>query len=470
MQPAPPSVTPGRGALRGAFAVLLLAFIAAVVGAQPPAPAAAQPKPEDRKDEPKKEPPEPKWPTEINGKSIGHVLKDLKDPDPVNREQAARTLPSFGPAARKEAVSKVLVERMVAERDPGVRFAVYSAIGSITFESERDNTEALRILNGVIDTAASGSSSRYQAVQTVYLFGNRAEGSIVTLIGVAASDASYETRRTIASALGRISFNDKTGPNMKALTALADRFAKDECAAVRMEALQALLLLGPPWAGVRKPDDKMPPPIEEKSAATIVKYMKARVGDPATKPKPTPGLEKDKQVEIWARLVLMRFDPKEINDDNLNAFAACLTGTDLGVRVQALQAMGLMGEAAGKKVDAVAGLLTDKDQPLPLTLATVQTLAAMGAGAKPAVPKLKEFGGEIKKVVDQIKNDERKMALALIQLKDKEKKDAEDALKIKENDRKTGEEIIKLIEEVVKHIETAKPAITGGSPGDPKKP
>jgi hypothetical protein len=168
--------------------------------------------------------------------------------------------------------------------------------------------------------------------------------------------------------------------------------------------------------------------------------------------------------------VLMRFDPKEINDDNLNAFAACLTGTDLGVRVQALQAMGLMGEAAGKKVDAVAGLLTDKDQPLPLTLATVQTLAAMGAGAKPAVPKLKEFGGEIKKVVDQIKNDERKMALALIQLKDKEKKDAEDALKIKENDRKTGEEIIKLIEEVVKHIETAKPAITGGSPGDPKKP
>ncbi len=498
MRPASPFVvSPARGvspvALRGAFALLLALLVTAVVDAQPTAdavcrrvvyvtyptvPVAAQPpkKEADKKEPDKKEPtkpPEPMWPTDLNGKDIKTVMKDLEDPDPVNREFAARSIAAFGPPARKEAVSKLLLKRMnvLVETDPGVRFAVYSAVGSIPFENEADNNEALRILIGVIDNAPSGSSSRYQAVQTIAMFGPRGEGAILALAErIAKGDASYETRRTMAGALGRIAFHETAGPNMKAMVALADHYSKDPSAAVRMEALQSLMLLGPPWAEVKKKDAKGPPAIKTEDAARIVKFMKARVGDPTTKPKPTLGLEKDKQVEIWARLVMMRFDPKEINDDNLDAFAKHLTTPEVGVKVQALQAIGMIGEAAGKKVDAVARLLSEKNQPMQLTLVTVQTLASMGAGAKPAIKDLKELATEMNKSIDKMKDEEGKMKidLAKIGIADVDKKkETENALKAKEYDRKTGEEIVKLIESVIKHIDESKPM----SPSEtPKKP
>jgi HEAT repeat protein len=407
MQPASPSVTPpnrgaGRVAFRAAFALLAALLIAALADAQPPK------KDTDKKEPEKKEPtkpPEPKWPTDINGKGIQDVMKDMEDPDPTIREFAARTLPGFGPPAQKGAVSKLLIKRMTVERDPGVRFAVWGAVGSIPFDSEADNKEALRLLIEVVDTAPSGSSSRFQAVQTIAMFGSKGRGAITALTGVASSDVSYETRRVIAGALGRIGFHEETGPNMKAMTKLADVFAKDVSAAVRMEALQALMMLGPPWAEVKKPDAKTAPPIDTKSAKVIIDYMKHRVGDPKTK---TPGLEKDKQVEIWARLVLMRFDAKEINEENLEAFARYLTGSEVGVKIQALQAIAMMGETGAKKLDAVVRLLSEKDQPLQLTVATVQVLQAMGAGAKPALPDLRKFAAETKKEAATKKDQEKK--------------------------------------------------------------
>lgn len=476
MQPASPSVvSPARGAgpvaLRGMFALLLALLVSAVMNAQPTAAGAAQPtkKETDKKEPDKKEPEkkEYKWPTEINGKNIDAVMKDLTDLDPVNREYAARTLPNFGPAAQKEQVSKLLIDRMKKEPDPGVRFALYTAVGSIAFDNNNDNTEALRILSEVVDLAPSGSSSRYNAVQTIAMFGPRGYGTITKLTGVAAKDAAHETRRVIASALGRVASSEETGPNMVAMRSLADHFAKDPSAAVRMEALQSLMLLGPSWAEVKKAGAKENPPIKVKDAEEIVRYMKLRVGDPKLK---TTGLEKDKQVEIWARLVLMRFDPKEINEDNLDAFAKHLTGGDIGVKVQALQAIAMMGELAGKKVDSVARLLSDKDLPMQLTLVTVQTLAAMGAGAKPAIPKLKEFLTEVNKTIDKLKEEEAKMKTEMnkIAIADVEKKkEAENALRGKEYERKTGEEVVKLIESVIKHIDSAKPT----SPSEtPKKP
>ncbi|VTR90978.1 pbs lyase : : HEAT_2 [Gemmata massiliana] len=474
MQPASPSVTPpGRGAgaaaLRGTFALLLALFVAALVSAQPPAPGAAQPKKEpDQKEPEKKEPAklETRWPTDINGKDLKTVMKDMEDPDPATREFAARTLSSFGPPAQKGDVSKLLLRRMTAERDPSVRFAVYGAVGAIAFDAEADNKEALRILADVVDTGVTGGASRYQAVQTITMFGPRAYETIVKLTGVAMTDASYETRRAIAGALGRVAFSETTGPNMKALTALADVLAKDASAPVRMEALQSLMLLGPPWDGVKKADSKVDPPINAKSAAVIISYMKHRVGDPKTK---TPGLEKDRQVEIWARLVLMRFDPREINDDNMEAFARHLSGAEVGVKAQALQALSFMGESGAKKLNAVVRLLGDKEQPIQLTITAINTIAAMGAGAKPAIPDLKKLVTDTEKIVSGLKDQERKAAEGLLKLKDQERRVAEEMLKVKEHERRTNEELVKLVERAIKHIEDAKPTSPAVAQPEPKK-
>lgn len=444
MQPLPPSAPrPGRGAAPVAFRAALALLAALLLGAL----AAAQP-PKDKEPEKKEPEKEPVWPLDINGKDIKAVMKDLLDPDPTVREFAARTLPGFGPPARKGEVSKLLITRMSAEKDPGVRFAVWSTIGSIPFDSEADNKEAVRYLAGVVDTGASGGSSRYQAVQTLAMFGPKAEAAITALTGRAMTDDAYETRRVIASALGRAGLNETNGPNLKALTALADHFAKDPSAAVRMEAMQALMLLGPPWAEIKKPGDKANPPIKTEAAASIIKFIKYRVGDPKLK---LVGLEKDKQVEIWARLVLMRFDPKEINEDNLDAFARHLTQPDIGVRIQALQAIAFMGETGARKLDAVTNLLWDKEQPLQLTVATVQVLEAMGGGAKPALPKMRQFVADVRKDAAKIGAD-----------KPAEKLTAEELQK-----KKNGEDLAKMVEKAIKNIEEAK--VMNPVPDPPKK-
>lgn len=482
MKPRSPGIS-ATPALRGVSALLLALLVTAVLDARPRAavacpppvtvrsmpyqftraqqPAgAAQPKKEPDKKEPDKKepdkkdptkPPEIKWPTDINGKDIHAVMKDMEDPDPTIREFAARTIPLFGPPAQKGNVSKLLVKRMAVEKDPGVRISVFTAVGQLQFENEADNKEALRILVLAVDTGAPGGLARLHAIQTITLFGPKGEGAITSLTGVALNDPAYETRRTIANALGRVGFNETTGPNMKALTALADKLARDESAAVRMEALQSLMLLGPPWDGVMKAGAKAPPPINTKSAEVIIKYMKIRVGDPKTK---TLGQEKDKQVEIWARLVLMRFDPKEVNDDNLDAFARYLTGAEVGVKIQALQAMGIIGEGAARKVTDVIRVLEDKTASLTLTVASVQVLMAMGVGAKPALPNLRKMA------------EEKKKDLAAKRIDLAKKKDDLQLI----SDVVALDELVKLLEAAIKHIDEAKPVSPAVAPPPDKKP
>ena len=100
--------------------------------------------------------------------------------------------------------------------------------------------------------------------------------------------------------------------------------------------------------------------IDWKGATTVAvaDSMRARLG--VTKAKGP--VETDKQLEIWCRVVLMRFDPKELNEQNLAAIARHVDPKgDLGPSLQALQALALFGEAAGKQVDAVVRALPTGD-------------------------------------------------------------------------------------------------------------
>jgi HEAT repeat protein len=464
MKPRSPFVpTP---APKAAGAALLALAIAAAAAAQdrgvspvPPPAVRAQPdkKDPDKKDTPK--PPAPKWPTEIGGKDVAAVLKDLEDPDPSVRELAARTLPQFGPPTHKDPkVGRLLIKRMKSEfeKDPGVRAAVFAAAGLIQFDNDADQKEAVRLLSLVVDGSPPGSGVRLAAVQALFLFGHKGgEHAIANLTGVALSDPSYETRRNIAATLGRIGFNDLGGPNLNALTKLADVLAKDPSAAVRMEALKSLLALGPPWAGVKKTAADPLPPIDLKVAGNIARFLKARVGDPAAKP-PVHGLEKDRNVEVWARLVLMQFDSDEANEENLNELAHFLSGSDVGVKAQALQALALLGEAAGKKVKDVVRVLEDKDAPVPLTLASVNALGAMGAGAKPALPSLKKLLDEKKKPLEVKIQEIKKLEAAQKPL---------DPQLVGEAMALDG--LVKTLEAAIDHIDKAKP---GAAIDSPKKP
>lgn len=432
-------------------ALLLCGLLAAA------APGQTDPKGKDK--EPPKEPtklPEPKWPTEIGGKTLDMVLKDVTNPDPSVREYALKTLPGFGPDIRK-ACSKILLARMTAEKDPGVRLVVFDTAASLGLE-DSELPDAVTVLGTVADTAAPGGLARLHAVQTLGLLGPKAEKAISPLTGLVVADPSYETRRSLANTLGRVGFNELSGPNQKVLTTLAGVLAKDVSAAVRMEALQSLVLLGPPWAA-KKANDKAPqPPIDTKVAGIVAGHMKARIGNPKTK---TPAQETDKQLEIWCRVVLMRFDPAEINEGHMDAIARHLDPKgELGPKLQALQGLALFGEAAGKKVDDVVKLLKDEVDPVVLNT-TLGTLAAMGDKGKPAVPNLEEFDKRLVKLKEERMKEEGFKKL-MASLKPEEIKVVLENL--------PEEQMRKQVTAVIKHIQEAKPASPSPDPKSPSDP
>jgi len=445
--------------------ILLFAFLALTAYSPSPAASQAQDKPKDKEKEKEKDPNKPqefKWPTQIGGKGVKDWLKDAtENPDPAIREFALKTLPNFGPSARKEC-SKALLHQMKVEIDPGVRLTVYTIVGTLGVE-DAELKDTITHLANVVDNGLAGGMSRLRAIQTLAMFGPKAEGAVGKLTGVACSDPAYETRRTLASTLAQVGFNEKSGPNILALKKLAGTFSHDKSAAVRMEALQSLVLLGPPWAD-KSPGKGVPGPINWKAAGDVAVEMRKRLV--VTK---TRGIvEQDKQLEIWCRVVLMRFDQKELDtEEHLNAIVKNLDDTsELGPKLQALQALALFGERAGTQVDKVVPLLTNED-PVIMT-GVLTTLAAMGVKGEPALDKLEKtekFWAE-KREKRQKDEDFRKV---VANLKPEEIKRVIESL---------NEEQMRLaVANTIKFIKDSKPGKPGGDmaaaappgPGD-KKP
>ncbi len=448
-------------------AFILSVLLAATVSSQPPVAAAGQPDPKESKGPTPL--PTPKWPDKIGEKDIKSWVKDLTDPDPVIRQAALNTIPNFGPEVSKKEASKAILNRMRfpaeggggGEPDPGVRITLYDAATLIGFLDAKDETEAIRLLGVSVDQGQKGGVARRHAVQALASIGPKAESAVHLVAGVALQDSSYETRQSIARCLGQIGQNTTKGPNVLALHRLADTLAKDISVAVRMEALQALVMLGPPWDSPKKEGAKGPPPINQKAADVVADAMRARLG--ITKSKVIP-IETDKQAEIWCRVVLMRFDPvKEINDDNLGAIAKHCAAKIPGPRVQALQALGIFGEQAGSKVDAVVGVLDDDD--LQVLQTGLATLASMGVKAQGAIPELEKMEKKWAKLQQEKLGE---------YLKDKKFFEAYDKMKPEEKQQVVTtmpqEQIRLTIVNAIKWIKDSKPGMPGGEVAIPAPP
>jgi HEAT repeat protein len=304
-------------------------------------------------------------------------------------------LPLFGPPGQKVVVNgqnvagKVLLRAMEKEPDPTVRLAAYQTAALIGFADEGDVREAVRILAGAAERGATGGQTRYQAVVALAVFGHKAEPAVGSLIQ-AITDSAYETRRAIAHTLGQVAFHEHRGPSLKALNTLCTTLAKDPSAAVRMEAMHSVVLLGPPFQtrpegspllkDVKDPKDA--PKANDEAVKGLVAALRARI-TPTKSGKPP---ETEKPVEIWCRLALMRLDPKEVGDENLNAIARFLPDKDPVAKLQALTAFTLMGEVAAKRMKDVLRVLEDKN---PIVVeAALKAIVAMGPEAKGAIPQI----------------------------------------------------------------------------------
>jgi hypothetical protein len=152
----------------------------------------------------------------------------------------------------------------------------------------------------------------------------------------------------------------------------------------------------------------------------------------------------------------MRFDPKEINPANLGEIAKHIDPkSDLGPKLQALQALALFGERAGDQCADVVKVLGDDDTAVIST--ALGTLGAMGIRATGAVPELLQMETKWEKLRDERMKEN---------LKDKQFLDFYSKLEAKEKqqviDSLPEEQTRRGIAETIKWIRASKEGKPGG--------
>ncbi|MBY0522715.1 MAG: HEAT repeat domain-containing protein [Gemmataceae bacterium] len=323
-------------------------------------------KDKDKDKEPKKDP-SGKFPTEIAGKDLDQWIKEIKDFDPSHRQTAIRTVVNFGPPAKKAVLSLVGRMYVTNEGDAGVRADAATALGVIGLDP-KNKDELSKGLGGLGALLADQQRPvRIAAINAVARLGPDAKSLIPTLNGTLGDTVSWEVRRASATALGIVARDAEKGPDAAALKALVSALT-DNCAAVRMEAVSALSMLGP---SPREADMKM---------------EKVALEDRLVK-------ERDARVKLWVRVLLMFLDEKTyLTPKGLETIAKGLADSDINVRCQAAQALGTLGPKAKAQVDDV--IEAAKDKNLELSLIAINSLARLGAPK--GMPVLEKMIGDAK--------------------------------------------------------------------------
>ncbi|HEY1375346.1 MAG TPA: HEAT repeat domain-containing protein, partial [Gemmataceae bacterium] len=193
--------------------------------------------------------------------------------------------------------------------------------------------------------------------------GPPARAAVRSLINRIDDRQSWEIRKEVCYALGTVGRDEQLWPIPDALEALG-RAVMDRDKGVRLEALQSVILLGPPY-----------PPVPLRVRQVLDRRLKD---------------ERNKILSIWVRVAIMRLDESAINDANLSALSKQMLphGTDVDTRIQAAKALGFIGPAAKAKVPEMIDALQKSDEP-GMQYQLCWSLARMGQYAEKALGPLR---------------------------------------------------------------------------------
>jgi hypothetical protein len=372
------------------------------------------------KDEPKKGAKDaekkPEWPKLVMGKDLEFWVKEMRESkDASTRDQAIRMLPQFGPDARKVAGPSLLYA-MTKDRDINVKLTAISHVPVLGFD-DANMTPGLNALVAMLDPSnLQPNHTKYEAVMALANcgpFARQRTPVVAALVKYACRDASsWQLRKAAAFALGRLGqpmptpekkdapppkeiekdkskIKGKPKPlpesppedapdsaSVKALLAMLDPVL-EHSHLVRREAINSLMLLGPPH--------------DEATWKELRAALK----------KPLWGMQDtDPNIALWSHVVFIQSEIKIIppNDPNLKALGAHLSSKDVGLKVEALQAMGILGDTAKPYLQDVIAFATaidpklkiDEIKPddLSIALAAIWVLSQMPSEKPTVIPVL----------------------------------------------------------------------------------
>jgi HEAT repeat protein len=201
---------------------------------------------------------------------------------------------------------------------------------------------------------------RYRAITALGAIGPEARTAIPELLEQLGDRETWELRQAAATALGVVANQGTAGPRQEVMPPLYSRL-QDPAMQVRIAAVQALTFLGPS--------------LGEKDA-----YVKALL--PVALKDPEPGLQ------IWARVAIIGAE-EDFSNGNISPIVKHMASDDPGVRVQAIQAIGTMGQKAKLGIPGLIRALSDTE---PLVLASaLWALSRMESYAAEAIPVLQKI-------------------------------------------------------------------------------
>ena len=299
------------------------------------------------------EPMKPEWPKKILGKNLDQWVNQMvraNQSDASMRDHAIRTIPLFGPDARK-AASKNLIQVLTNDPDINVKLTAIQMAPIIGFD-DRDMDDGLNSLVAFIRQGSGASNhTRYEVTMALGNCGPIAKRAIEPLAGWTLKDfSSWQNRKAAAWALGRLGQptplppapNAKQGapvqmgpPDVRAIVALSKTLSDDFSYQVRREAVQSLLMLGPPHSEVAWKELRL----------SLTKAFK----------------DSDIATRIWAHVTFIRTEQDLIkdNDANLQAVIKYCGHEEPGIRLEAVQALGTIGNEAKSAVGLLEALAKD---------------------------------------------------------------------------------------------------------------
>jgi HEAT repeat protein len=306
---------------------------------------------------------------QVGGKTIEEWIKDIGDTDPSVRQIGIRAVVNFGPASDKALDAVIKAANSI---DASVRNDAAAALGMFQL-SNADIPRVGAVLSSLLRD--NHQHVRMKAASSLGTLGPLAcnpKTTIPALTTMISDTGSWEVRKTAAYTLGRLGLDSQKGPDPNAMAALTGAL-RDQCAAVRLEAIMALSELGlsPRTQEVNN----------EKKALTYLQK------------------DRDPAVRVWATVLLIFLDEKLATNDNINLLVNAQGDPDPQVRMQAIRALGALGRAGtdGKArlpnllvtvPQVLAGLHAADDDTILMTLSILPPLGESAAPAMPQVAKL----------------------------------------------------------------------------------
>lgn len=320
--------------------------------------------------------------TEIAGKTLEQWVKEISTRDPSKRDLAVRTVVLFGPdRAYALAVPALLAElRKHSASTPidlSVRISAPTSLATILSGAKEPNPIHVRDAVVILRRLCKDEQAmvRVRAAQALSQLGPEARNALPEMIGVAQDRDTWEARQAGVQALAVMGTMDPSGAPPAAIAAIY-RALNDSSMQVRLAAVQALARLGP-FADMT-------------TQGAMIRHLET-----AAAKDTEPG------VQLWAHMGMMTIKKAPLTE-HLAPVTKLLRHPDVSTRVQAAQALGMIGPPAKSAIPTLISTLGDPDANVVgnSIIALVQIDAT---GAVPALQRLAK---------DPLQNDAVKKAAA----------------------------------------------------------